>query len=65
MSENRLTKGVSSLPMLSSKCLPDNLNLNLHVTTTVAVHLLRDTVSLGKYEMDRYKFINEQMKKKY
>ena len=42
--------------MLSSKCLPDNLNLNLHVTTTVAVHLLRDTVSLGNYEM--YKFIN-------
>lgn len=65
MSENRLTKSISSLPMLSSKCLPDNLNLNLHVTTTVAVHLLRDTVSLGKYEMDRYKFIYEQMKKKY
>lgn len=47
MSENRFTKPVSALPMLSSKGTLDNLTL--HVTTTEAVHLLRDcTMSLSK-----------------
>ena len=30
MSENMFTKRVSTLPMLSSKCSHDNLNLTLH-----------------------------------
>ena len=48
MSENRFTKRVSTLSMLSSKCSYDNSNLTLHVTTKAAVHLLRDAMSLGK-----------------
>ena len=48
MSENRFTKRVSTLSMLSSKCSYDNLDLTLHVTTKAAVYLLRDAMSLGK-----------------
>ena len=47
---------------LSSKCLHDNLNFTLHVTTTAAVHLLRDNIT-GQENMNRYKFIKEEILK--
>ena len=52
MSVNRFTKSVSTLPMLSSNCSHDNLNLTLHVTTTATVHLLRDNI-MGQVNMNR------------
>lgn len=39
-------------------------NLNLHVTTMEAVHLSRDKCQWASKYMNRYKFINEQMKNK-
>lgn len=48
MSESRFIKRVSTLHGLSYNCSHDNLNLTIYVMTVAVVHLLRDTMSLGK-----------------